>query len=511
MGVLGKYLVVLSASFPNAEDASAKSSKPTAGGRQKTSAKRKRLHVLYLLNDLFHHTKYHADTAVGFSTLSGSLQPYIVQLVGYAASYDREKNPKHHRRLEELLDIWSEHGYYSTDYVNKLREVVKNSALAGAVKASVDTEESSKGTTKGSDARSVPFVMPATHGDPSMPYYDLPAGNLIPHMIPNSTAPLRPDSIQPLQFLAGPADAKLVAAVKAFLKDVDRIYGPEDDQENEEGVVDIDELGQTIIRDEITGEIINGETYYGWSRAFCQQMKKRNSDGRTRSRSRSHSQSRSRSRSNSSVGRRKRSRRYSDSAESDDSRWGRNRRGTSRRYSSYSQSPTPPRRRSRSPQSRERSYSPRPASPRPFPPTDNRPFTGSPAAIPPHPANVQVPPSRNYGQPQHQFVAAPPPLAPGMVPAPPPRPPNYNGPWPPPPPPPLTMGFPPGPGTGMPPVFPPSSFPGQGPFLPTSLPTAQPMPPGSYHFPQPYAGAGTGRPGGSWGQPGYPPAGRGWK
>ncbi|KAI9933255.1 hypothetical protein MW887_007728 [Aspergillus wentii] len=274
VGVWAKYLVALSGSFTPVEDG--KQPTPAGATRVSLSPKRKRLHILYLLNDLFHHTKYHLDSTAAFSTLSGSLQPYIVELLGYAASYDREKHPKHHRRLDDLLEIWADHGYYGADYVDKLREVVKSSALSGPVKTSIGVEENNTESTKKFTGKDAPFIMPSTHGDPSTPYYDLPAGNLVPHIIPDSTVPLRPDSIRPLQFLAGPADAKLVAALKTFMKDVDRIYGPGKPEKNEEDVIDIDDLGQTVIRDGITGDILNGETYYGWSRTFCQQMKKRN-------------------------------------------------------------------------------------------------------------------------------------------------------------------------------------------------------------------------------------------
>ncbi|KAF9887299.1 hypothetical protein FE257_010294 [Aspergillus nanangensis] len=296
VGVWAKYLVTLSSSF-------GEEGKPES--RTTPPAKRKRLHILYQLNDVFHHTKYHLDSTAAFSTLSGSLQPYIVELLSYAASYDQEKYPKHHRRLDTLLGIWEEQGYYSSDYVNKLREVVKNSALSGPVKTSTDIGTSSAVANK-FPGKDMPFMMPSTHGDSSTPYYDLPAGNMVPHIIPNSTVALRPDSIKPLQFLAGPADDKLVTALKSFLKDVDQIYGTGKPERQEDEVIDIDELGQTVLRDVNTGEILDGDTYYGWSRSFCQQMKNRNvrTDSRSRSRSRS-----------------PRKRRYSDSLPSDDSRW----------------------------------------------------------------------------------------------------------------------------------------------------------------------------------------------
>ncbi|KAF7596571.1 hypothetical protein BBP40_000971 [Aspergillus hancockii] len=266
VNVWAKYLVALSGSF--AEDGQ----QPQAKQTRSTSAKRKRLHILYLLNDLFHHTKYHLDSGVAFFILTGSLQPYIVELLGYAAFCDREKNPKHHRRLDTLLDIWEQNGYYGSDYVNKLREVVKNSALSGPVKTSIDVEESNTDFANRPPSKDAPFVMPSTHGDTSTPYYDLPAGNLVPHIIPDSTIPLRPDSIKPLQFLAGPADGKLVVALKAFLKDVDQIYGIDRPEPKEDEVVDIDELGQTVIRDRDTGDILQGDTYYGWSRSQRRQQ-----------------------------------------------------------------------------------------------------------------------------------------------------------------------------------------------------------------------------------------------
>ncbi|KAL1877129.1 hypothetical protein Plec18167_004813 [Paecilomyces lecythidis] len=491
VGVLGKYLVALSESFKPTDE------KPRGldpQGRRETSGKRKRLHILYLLNDVFHHTKYHSENKAAFSTVTGVLQPYIIDLIGQAAAFDREKNPKHHRRLDELLDIWKANGYYSAEYVDKLREAVLNSASIDAIKASVGASDGNADAGKEATSKDAPFVMPATHGDASTPYYDLPAGNLVPHIIPDSTAPIRPDAVKPLQFLAGPADQKLVTALKKFLKDVDRIYENDEPEHDENTIVDIDEMGQMVVRDEATGDIVGGETYYGWSREFCEQMKKRN--GKIpRGRSESRSLSRSRSRSSSSSPRKRR--RYSDSPSSDGRRRSRSRSRSSslsyrrrpRRNHSYSRSRSPSRRRSRSP-SREKSYSPRPASPprSSFPqPHQSYPSQG----IPPPPPPGQFPFTQNF---------VPPPGS-GGYPIPPPPPPNYQGPWPPPPPPPQTGGaFPPpgiDPRTGMPiPGFP--HFQQQGGQYP-------PPPPGQYPGFQSW---GHQQPGGR----GYPPQGRGgWR
>ncbi|KAL4936000.1 hypothetical protein BDV06DRAFT_205863 [Aspergillus oleicola] len=463
VGLLAKYLVALSGSFGDGDKGtSAKESQAPS----RPSVKRKRLHMLYLLNDLFHHTKYHNSTTAAFSALSGSLQPHIVDLLSYAAAYAREKHQKHHRRLAELLDIWQEHRYFSADYVGKLREVVANSAVSGPITTSAGAPGAEVASDSDRKSRDVPFVMPPTHGDPSTPYYDLPAGNLIPHIIPNSTAPLRPDMIKPLQFLAGPADEKLVTALRVFLTDVDRIYDP-GDLNPEDGIVDIDELGQTVVRDEITGDILEGETYYGWSRSFCQQMKKRNTRERSESRSRSPPKRR----------------RYSSA--SDDSR-----------YRSRSRSRSPRRRYDSRSRSRSRSYSP------PAPAQSSAPFNQT---QPPH--HHQHPPPPPPPNPYAQSQPAYPPQAHHQMPPfppggnaypPPPPPPNYQGAWPPPPPPPMPNypNFP----LPFPQMHQGQGLPGHG-----QGPPQMPAGPGPYNYPPPGP---SGRRG--WHQNPRPPPPSGW-
>ncbi|KAJ5689280.1 hypothetical protein N7462_003672 [Penicillium macrosclerotiorum] len=472
VGGLAKYLVTLAASFEEPDVAE-------NGARSKSSVKRRRLHILYLLNDLFHHSKYHLDTTATFSTVSGSLQPFMVDLLGYAAAYDPQNYPKHHRRLEDLLDLWSEHGYFGPELLHKLRELVRNAAsLEAAPSVSNDLLVGEVDASKKLSGKDAPFIMPSTHGDSSTPYYDLPAGNLIPHIIPNSTIALRTDAIKPLQFLAGPADESLVRALKGFFQEVDQIYGIEDALDDNDGNADVDELGQRVMRDEITGDILEGETYYGWSRAFCQQMKKRPRDSRSRSRSWSPA--------NNDLKRR----RYSDSSLSRGSRQANSRsrsrsrpdRRDTRRYG------TPSRSRSRS-HTRERSYSPREPSPPRFPPP-HQPSSHHPP--PPPPANHPAAPS-------HPYNKAPYPL-PGTG-FPPPPPPHYHGAWPPPPPPLMpNMPFPP-PGPGLdPPAFP-LAFPGHPPM---PMPPGQPLPPGQHRFPPPHPGT---HQGDGWNQQG----GRNWR
>lgn len=412
------------------------------------------------------------DSPTIFSNFSGSLQQHMVELVSYAAAYDQDKYPRHYRRLNDLLDIWSRNGYFSESLMFRLKEVVKTSTKAD-VDPTGDITSVDTGKPAGKDT---PFNMPPIHGDMSTPFYDLPAGNWIPHIIPNSTIPLHPGSIKPLQFMAGPADEKLVKAVKGLLDEVGQIYGTEQ-LVKESGNVDVDELGQRIFRAELNDDILNGETYFGWSRAFCQQMKKRPGDSRSRSRS-------------GSRGQHGHKRRYSDDSLSDVSRRSdspsRSRSRPSKRGNrNDSRSPSRDRFR-RSTHSRESSYSPRESSPARFPPphqSHQPPLQSQPLPpYPPHNASYQNPPYP-YHAPSSYHI--------------PPPPPHYSGPWPPAPP--AGLPFPP-PGPGMnPPAFPPS-FSGH-PQMPGPH---QPLPPGQYHFPPPHPGNN----GNSWGSSNN---GRNWR
>ncbi|WEW56136.1 hypothetical protein PRK78_001571 [Emydomyces testavorans] len=440
VGILGKYLAALASSFETLQEQQTKPSSRKVG---KTSPKRKRLHVLYLLNDLLHHAKYHSEHTSRFATLTGSLRPYLVELFALTAEFDRQRNPKHHQRLTELLDLWQDNGYYSKEYIDNLREIVANPELRDALRSqSTAKDVGAVVAEKKVASKNVPYVMPAVHGDPTAPYYELPAGNLLPHIIPNSPIPIKPQSVKALQFVAGPADETLVKAVRSLLEDVDRIYSTNGVDMDDAAEIDIDELGQIITRDEATGELIDGDAYYGWSRSFCRKMKQKR-DGKYQSRSQSRSESRSRSRSRSRSYSPIKRRRYSESRSTEDGKRSRSRGSSgSRRYrrrSPYSRSPSrsrsPPRRRRRS-RSTSRLYSPPPVSQLPSAPPrlQQQPaFSGEPSAPPPSArAAFNATQQHNQNLPQSS-----PPL--GMF-APPPRPPNYHGPWPPPPPPPPIKG-----------------------------------------------------------------------
>lgn len=438
------------------------------------SAKRRRLHILYLLNDVLHHVKSRTHNEAFFS----DIEPHLPALFRSAASF--ENAPKHEKKLHDLVQIWQDSAYFSDTILDQLRAAIVEGPKA-QLPHSNGANPARKATLASSTSRDAPFMLPSMHGDASTPWYDLPAANWLPVIEPNSTRPMNPSMIRPLQLAGGPADKSLVQAVKKLLGDVDKIYA-EDTRSEDDPLVDVSQMGEFIERDEM-GDVVGGETYYGWSRAFCEKMKARrrgdamdvDTDGRgrggasSRSSSRSHSRDRSssrgssrpiikrrrlsESRSRSRSGDRTRSRTRSRTRDHDDRSWNGGR--TSRN-----------RRRSYSPRhSRSRSYSPAPAlgggttygnphmlnnnggAPLPPPPNSFLPlkpqpqphFNSHPGAPPPPPSfpggmsNFLPPHPLQQHQQQQQggggfdaWNAHPPP--------PPPPPPQYQGHWPPPPP-----------------------------------------------------------------------------
>ncbi|KAI1768691.1 hypothetical protein GGR53DRAFT_476604 [Hypoxylon sp. FL1150] len=432
---LGKYLTALANSY--VLDVAA-----TRQARE-TSTKRKRLHILYILSDVLHHTHVR-DRNTSFAE---KIEPVLSALIQAAAAFPNA--PKHSKKVFDLVEIWDEKGYFTPAFIQKLRTTIRE-APETASKAHAPADGTLASGAKSS--KDAPFIMPAMHGDATVLWYDLPAANWLPVIEPNSIRPMNPDMIKPLKFAAGPADKTLVKAVQDLLADVDRIYR-KDQHEVDRPTTDIDQLGQRVVLDEITGEVLDGETYYGWSRAFCEKMKQRrrkangsHDDDRGRSRSRSLSRSRSRSLSRSSSRPAYKRRRVSSSGSlsrsRSRSRSDRRSYSRERRRRSYSSSRSP---------SRDRRYR-RDASrsPRRSPPArsyDNPHYGASNGKQPGFSPN---PPLSHEPQYQHSnptppfppsFPLIPPDLSQFMVPPPPP--PNYQGQWPPPPPPPSMGGAPP--------------------------------------------------------------------
>ncbi|RBA08844.1 hypothetical protein FPRO05_07124 [Fusarium proliferatum] len=219
------------------------------------SLKRRRLHLLYILNDVLYHVVTRNDD-FKFAT---AWEPVLPGMIASAAAFDN--CPKHKQKIADLIRLWENQQYVKSGFAKKLED-----ALASGV-APQSAQEAQASNVSLKLAKEAPFTLPSFHGDSTVPWYDLPATTWLPHLTPNSTKPMFPDQIRPIQLAAGPADKVLVNAVQDLLGEVERIFSKEQKWNDEPGN-DLNELGERVVLDEITGEVIGGDTYYGWSRQF---------------------------------------------------------------------------------------------------------------------------------------------------------------------------------------------------------------------------------------------------
>ncbi|CAK7219139.1 hypothetical protein SEUCBS140593_003790 [Sporothrix eucalyptigena] len=273
---IGRYLVALANSFSPFV--------ASTEGTKQTSTRRKRLHLLYIVNDVLHQVTFRggcrgAGDSTSGSTFEASIEPSLEPLVASAASFVRA--PKQLAKIRNLLDLWTEKRYVTDAAVlAKLYSAVEEGPRLAEEKLQKDIKQELKksGVTPATTNKEAPFLLPAQHGDPSTPWYDLPAANWLAVLEPNSTRPMNPAALKPLQMTPGPAAPALVTSVQALLEDVNRIFdegGAAKKTSTTDMETDINALGEHIEIDVFSGEFIDSDTYYGWSRAFCKSMKDR--------------------------------------------------------------------------------------------------------------------------------------------------------------------------------------------------------------------------------------------
>ena len=214
------------------------------------SLKRKRLHALYLVDDLLSHAHDQQPA------LLETLEPFILQLVTYTASCSSSQFPEHHKKLTSLFAIWE-----TKAFPEQLILQFRHAHATAATDATPAAERTAI------PAIEAPWIMPSQHGDLSIPWYDQPAGAFINAITPGDNAPLPTFHIQPVPLPSGPAPPDQIAAVRKLLQDVRNDHeGADTDPTN---IAGFDSLGQTLLRDDATGDLKTRGDYYGWSEQFA--------------------------------------------------------------------------------------------------------------------------------------------------------------------------------------------------------------------------------------------------
>ena len=219
---LGKYLLALVQSL-NAAGGTTKPT-PSPDTPKKTSGRKKALAVLYLVNDVLYHKKFIAPDPLFSEEMQGFLGDLVSSCLYPGAV-------KQLRRINYVLDQWQEKQYYPLSFLETLRARANDtSSSSTADTLSQPVEQKPVGDV----ARPAPkenseqlLLLPAYHGDTSLPFYDLPAANMLPHIIPNSTAPINPRLVRPIQFPNPAPSEGLSNAVKEFLKSTEAMFSGE--------------------------------------------------------------------------------------------------------------------------------------------------------------------------------------------------------------------------------------------------------------------------------------------
>ncbi|KZZ87258.1 RNA polymerase II, large subunit, CTD [Ascosphaera apis ARSEF 7405] len=280
---LGNYVFALAGSFDGGQKKD--------GQKDGVSVRRRQLHLLYVLHDVLHHLNFHdrrdGDDETMRKWFCDAMQvpiEKILRLIALTFHRESTRNSRIRKRVYDLLEIWERDAYFPSTALTTYRDLITSPPPPPPTSTS-QTDDTSSRTAKKQEKslRDAPYILPATHGDPSTPYHELPAGNMLPHITPNSTHPIQPSSLKPLPCHAGPAKAELVTALKKFMGDVERLYAVGDaftfsppaiegEEGHEEGETGVTELGEIVKKDAL-GDVIWGETYYGWSREFCTRMR----------------------------------------------------------------------------------------------------------------------------------------------------------------------------------------------------------------------------------------------
>ncbi|KAK3370196.1 hypothetical protein B0H63DRAFT_564414, partial [Podospora didyma] len=236
------YIAALSKLFGEPRD-------PTQPNRlgKVPSAKRRRVHMLYILNDILHNL-LNATTRKSFAQ---KLEPTLPSLIKSASSF--LNSPKHSQKIQDLILHWKEEGFFDDAVITQLRAALSSSTSPGDPGLAPPSIIPAANPT-----RVVHNVLPPVHGDASMRWYDLPAGTWLRAIQRGSTRPMNPSDIAPIPMARGTADPRLVEAVTRLIGEVEKMYG--NDVNNPPG--DIDRMGE-----------FSGETYYGWSPEFCEKMR----------------------------------------------------------------------------------------------------------------------------------------------------------------------------------------------------------------------------------------------
>jgi CID domain len=216
-------------------------------------ARIKRLHLLFVLNDIAHHLK-HTKKPGTRENFTKAMMTHLPGMFQHIVDSGGRKVPKHAAKLKDLLECWREKELFPSKLISRLGFILDPNDITD----DMDIDDEPKDPI---------WDMPATLGTRSLPWHEQPGGSWFNAIHEDDY--LRPKDLKVANLPKGKVQPDLQAAVETLLSDVKRRHDDTFHFSKPEDKAWFDEIGQLAYNKN------QGMTYYGWSRAFVKKAWKK--------------------------------------------------------------------------------------------------------------------------------------------------------------------------------------------------------------------------------------------
>lgn len=234
-----------------------------------------RLVILQIVDAVFRTLEKHGKLLqTSAQTFATDIKPSLIEIVRTVSPAEGQYGLDAHRIIRSLLASWKDLGLYDqADYL-QIRAPARS-----AYKAWLDwlrATDPSRHQKLHKRVKAVIDALPSYHGSHHDPWYRLPAATMIPLI--TGQRPISTARMKPLR-LSADLDPELLNAVQALISNGNVIYSTPKispfSASDTDSDIQLNGLGMRVTLDVATGKRKALETYYGYSPAFVEKMKRR--------------------------------------------------------------------------------------------------------------------------------------------------------------------------------------------------------------------------------------------